>query len=94
MSLSGYAADHFHDISLSLRRTPSLATSSMNAAAIPMTLGDLQGHLPTETLSKLYFSYRYICAVVDKISTHIARPRSLCDMQLNVSESNGSLLLL
>jgi len=40
-------------------------------AEIQMTLSDLQGHLPTASLSMCFFSYS--CAAVDKISTDVAR---------------------
>jgi len=39
--------------------------------AIPMTLSDLQDHVPNEGRLKCDFSY--ICAAVDEISTDIAR---------------------
>ena len=46
-------------------------STTYRTAAIPMTLSDLQGHLPIASLSKSDFSYSY--AAVDKISSGIAR---------------------
>ena len=40
-------------------------------APFPMTLSDLQGHLPIASLFKCCFSYR--CAAADEISTETAR---------------------